>query len=128
MGLWASQTINTSGSGTGGTVGDTKRDSKKFIVPKIAGPIFAPTEDGKLVSLRLTNGYWGTLPVHVWLERDDQRIDLANPARVQAGGAVELVEKEMAFKSGDILYGQCRVSHAFSGLLTYSEYAQIVEE
>lgn len=88
-------------------------------VDTVATEIYAPATDGVAMSILMTNGHFGTLPISVWIDRTGSIIKLASDVRVRAGKPQEiLVGSKVALKAGDKIYATCPVAGAFTGVLS----------
>lgn len=81
--------------------------------------VYEPATEGVAMSLLLTNGHFGTLPLSVWIERGAERIDLAVGRRVPKGQPIEvLAGSKVALKAGDRVMAKSAVAGAFTGVLS----------
>jgi hypothetical protein len=81
--------------------------------------IYQPDTDGVTMSCLLSNNFYGTLPLTVWIDRADAIVNLAPGVRVESGQSYEvLVGSKVALKAGDKLYAQCPQAGAFTGVLS----------
>jgi hypothetical protein len=81
--------------------------------------IYQPVTDGVAMSCLMTNGYMSTLPLSVWIDRAGVVVKLASGDRVEAGKSLEvLAGSKVALKAGDMVYAQCPIAGAFTGILS----------
>lgn len=93
----------------------------KLVVSVGTAPslVYEPATEGVAMSLLLTNGHFGTLPVSVWIERGAERIDLAVNRRVAKGASCEVLSgSKVALKAGDRVMAKSPVAGAFTGVLS----------
>lgn len=81
--------------------------------------LYAPGTDGVTMSCLLSNSFYGTLPLSVWIDRAGAIVNLAAGVRVNSGDTYEvLIGSKVAMKAGDKLYAQCPQAGAFTGVLS----------
>ena len=81
--------------------------------------VYQPSIGCMVLSFILSNNNNGALPISVWVVRDSTTVKIATNQSVNAGSSFEITNgTKVALKTGDIVYAQCPVANAFSGILT----------
>lgn len=99
-------------------------DSKFAVaVGKAPTLIHAPTGDNVVLSILLTNTFYGELPVNVWVEHSGGRLtQLAIGVRVPRGGSFDpLLGGKLSLAATDRVMASCPAEAGFSAVLSSYE-------